>query len=81
LPPPNGSAAASSKWASAPAFRCPTIRGLTLNRAQAALPLGWVLSDLVRREIREQTRRCLPGIAEAACSAKQMQALLREMGY
>jgi hypothetical protein len=54
---------------------------LTLNRAQAALPLGWVLSDLVRQEIRNQTSACLPGIAAAACPAKQMQALLREMGY
>jgi hypothetical protein len=45
------------------------------------LPLGWVLSDLVRQEIREQTSRCLSGVAEAACPAKQMQALLSEMGY
>lgn len=53
---------------------------LTLNRAQAALPLGWVLSDLVRRQIRDQTSECLPGIDAAVCPAKQMQALLREMG-
>jgi hypothetical protein len=54
---------------------------LTLNRAQAALPLGWVLSDLVRRQIRDQTTACLPEIADVACPAKQMQALLRDMGY
>jgi hypothetical protein len=54
---------------------------LTLNRAQAALPLGWVLSDLVRQEIRDQTKRCLAGIAAERCPAQQMQALLREMGY
>ena len=54
---------------------------LTLNRAQAALPLGWVLSDLVRTQIRDQTTTCLPGIPDAECPAKQMQRLLGEMGY
>ena len=53
---------------------------LALNRSQAALPLGWVLSDLVRAQIREQTTDCVRGVAEARCPAKQMRTLLQEIG-
>jgi predicted acylesterase/phospholipase RssA len=53
---------------------------LTLNRAQAALPLGWVLSDLVRTQIRAQTTECVAVVPEAPCAADLMRSLLQEIG-